>query len=202
MSESIVYIVDDDPSVRRSLARLLKATGYRTEVFESAQAFLDSGRAGSGPACLVLDVRMPGLTGLELQQELAKHPPAPAIIFITGHGDVPMSVRAMKEGAVDFLPKPFQDKALLQAVALALERSRREQSDHGERRQLQERVSTLTPREHEVMTLVVTGMLNKQIADQLGTTEKTIKVHRGRVMEKMAVASFADLVRATEKLKS
>lgn len=200
MNEPTVFIVDDDASVRRSLARLMKSAGYRAETFASAQEFLDSGRHRDGPGCLVLDIQMPGLNGLELQQELTKFVPPLPVIFITGHGDIPMSVRAMKEGAVDFLPKPFQDNDILKAVAAALDRNVRERLECAEKQRIQEHVDTLTPREREVMALVVTGMLNKQVAAELGTTEKTIKVHRGRVMEKMQVGSLAALVRATEKV--
>ena len=199
-SEATVFIVDDDLSVRRSLARLMKSSGYRSETFASAQEFLDTGRHRDGSGCLVLDVRMPGLNGLELQHELARVVPTLPIIFITGHGDIPMSVQAMKEGAVDFLPKPFQSHDLLQAVATALERNAHERMESAERRRIQERVDTLTPREREVMALVVTGMLNKQVAGRLGTTEKTIKVHRSRVMEKMGVESLAELVHAAARV--
>ena len=196
-----VFIVDDDSSVRRSLERLLKSAGYRAEAFSSASEFLDSGRHRVGPGCAILDIQMPGLNGLELHRELAKLAPSVPIIFITGHGDIPTSVRAMKEGAIDFLPKPFQDEALLHAVAMALDRSIRERTEYAEKQLIQQRVDMLTPREREVLEFVVTGMLNKQIARKLGTTEKTIKVHRGRVMEKMCVDSVAQLVRAAEKVR-
>lgn len=195
-----VFIVDDDLSVRRSLARLMKSSGYRSETFASAQEFLDAGRHRDATGCLVLDIRMPGLNGLELQHELTRVVPTLPIIFITGHGDIPMSVQAMKEGAVDFLPKPFQSHDLLQAVATALERNACDRMESAARRRIQERVDTLTPREREVMALVVTGLLNKQVAGQLGTTEKTIKVHRSRVMEKMGVASLAELVRVVARV--
>jgi len=204
MSESrTVFLVDDDPSVRRALTRLIKSVGYTGQAFASARDFLAYWRAtDEGPACLVLDVRMPGLSGLDLQHELqAAHTLLP-IIFVTGHGDIPMSVKAMKEGAVDFLPKPVKDKDLLRAIDQALTRANH---DHAERRELediQRRVKSLTPREREVMTLAVGGLLNKQIAFELGTVEKTVKVHRARVMEKMEVQSFAELVRIAERVKN
>jgi FixJ family two-component response regulator len=196
-----VFLVDDDDSVRRALSRLIKSAGYAVQAFASARDFLEYWRiTNEGPACLVLDVRMPGLSGLDLQHELLASNALLPIIFITGHGDIPMSVKAMKEGAVDFLPKPLKDKELLNAIEQALSRA-----DHGLREQkeleyVQRRLKTLTPREREVMTLVVRGLLNKQIAFELGTVEKTVKVHRARVMEKMEVQSLADLVRLAEKV--
>jgi FixJ family two-component response regulator len=195
-----VFLVDDDASVRKALTRLIKSAGYQVQAFASARDFLEHwATAEDGPACLVLDVRMPGLSGLDLQQELqSANAPLP-IIFITGHGDIPMSVKAMKHGAVDFLPKPVKDKALLGAIAQALERAARERSVHDKLDDIRRRLETLTPREVEVLRLVITGMLNKQIAHQLGTVEKTIKVHRARVMEKMEVQSLADLVRIAER---
>jgi len=196
-----VLLVDDDVSVRRALTRLLKSAGYNVQTFSSAQEFLDTKASGEGPSCLVLDVRMPGLTGIDLQRELHTTNRNLPIVFITGHGDIPMSVRAMKAGAVDFLQKPVNDKELLGAIEQSLARAAKEQSERDEMDQLQKRVESLTPRELEVMALVVTGMLNKQIAFQLGTVEKTIKVHRARVMDKMGVDSIAELVRITEKIK-
>jgi len=194
-----VFVVDDDTSVRKSLSRLLHSGGYATEAFASATEFLANGRHQQHPACLVLDVRMPGLTGLDLQERLNNLKSTLAIIFITGHGDIPMSVRAMKSGAVDFLPKPFGDTQLLAAVARAIQKSVHDQQASAEIESIQQRLATLTPREREVMELVVAGLLNKQVADRLGTVEKTIKVHRAHVMEKMRVQSFAELVRLAER---
>jgi FixJ family two-component response regulator len=195
-----VFLVDDDASVRKALTRLIKSAGHNVQAFASARDFLEFWReANKNPACLVLDVRMPGLSGLDLQHELQVADTVLPIIFITGHGNIPMSVTAMKEGAVDFLPKPVKDKELLKAIEEALARA---SHDVGERKQtedLQKRLETLTPREREVMTLVVRGWLNKQIAFELGTVEKTVKVHRARVMEKMAVQSLAELVRMAER---
>jgi FixJ family two-component response regulator len=196
----IVFVVDDDASVRRSLARLLKSAGYEVALFASAVEFWDSGCPQQSPACLVLDIRMPGLTGLELQSRIRELNSSLAIIFITGHGDIPMSVRAMKDGAVDFLPKPFDDTQLLDAVARAIERSLLEHAAQSALAELRARYETLTPREQEVMSLIVTGRLNKQVADELGTVEKTIKVHRARVFEKMQVPSLAELIPLAEKL--
>jgi FixJ family two-component response regulator len=195
-----VFIVDDDASVRRALTRLIKSAGYETQAFISAREFIDTHVHASDPACLVLDVRMPGLTGLDLQSELQKRNFILPIIFITGHGDVPMSVKAMKAGAVDFLPKPVNDADLLGAIAQALGRAAHELARSAELGNVYARMETLTPREREVMELVVTGMLNKQIAYALGTVEKTIKVHRARVMDKMEVASVAELARLAEKV--
>jgi FixJ family two-component response regulator len=195
-----VYLVDDDASVRRALARLIKAAGHRVESFASAREFLDSGSHKDGPSCLVLDLQMPGLSGLDLQRELLALDTNLPIIFVTGHGDVPTSVRAMKAGAVDFLQKPVKDKDLLKAIEQSLARAASDQSEREEVVRIGERLEQLTPREREVMALVVTGMLNKQIAFKLGTVEKTIKVHRARVMDKMRVHSVAELVRVAERV--
>ena len=199
-SLATVFVVDDDSSVRRGLARLLKIAGYQVEVFASGTEFLASGRYHQSPACLVLDVRLPGLNGMDLQARLAELQSTLAIVFITGHADVPMSVRAMKGGAVDFLPKPFDDTQLLESVAGAVSKNVRDQRQQTELGSIQERYATLTPREREVMALIVTGKLNKQVAADLGTGEKTIKVHRARVLEKMQVHSLAELVPLAEKL--
>jgi RNA polymerase sigma factor (sigma-70 family) len=202
MSERIptVFVVDDDDSVRKSLVRLLKSMGYPARLYASAREFLDDWRHNPTPGCLVLDVQLPGLNGLELQEQLRDSAHPIPIIFITGHGDIPMSVRAMKAGAVDFLAKPFQDEDLLWAVQEAITRDEQHQAEHAEHVAVAGLFATLTPREREVMALVVRGLPNKRIATELGTSEKTIKVHRGRVMEKMKVQSIADLVRAAEKI--
>jgi FixJ family two-component response regulator len=194
-----VFVVDDDASVRGALARLLHSAGYQTKTFASAEGFLAQSRFDA-PGCIILDVRMPGLNGLELQQALAAADRHLPIVFITGHGDVPMSVRAMKAGAQDFLPKPFNDGELLKAVAQALDKSRREQNERTEVAEIRRRLSSLTPREREVLCHVVAGQLNKQIAVDLGIAEKTIKVHRARVMEKMGAGSLAGLVAMTARI--
>lgn len=194
----VVFVVDDELSVRKSLCRLLKAAGYRVEVFASAREFLQRGREDE-IGCLVLDVQMPDLNGLELQQALAESERPLPIIFITGHGDIPMSVRAMRAGATDFLSKPFDAKDLLEAIDRALEKAGQESGGREAAREAKMRLATLTPREHEVLLHVLAGKMNKQIAAALGTSEKTIKVHRGRVMHKMQVQSVADLVRLCEK---
>jgi FixJ family two-component response regulator len=198
---STVFLVDDDASVRRALTRLIKSGGYAVQAFASARDFLEKWRASDqNPGCLVLDVRMPGLSGLDLQHELQAANTLLPIIFITGHGDIPMSVKAMKEGAVDFLAKPLKEKDILRAIEQGLARATH---DHAERLELEEirrRLKSLTPREREVMTLVVSGLLNKQIAFELGTVEKTVKVHRARVIQKMEVQSLAELVRLAEKV--
>jgi RNA polymerase sigma factor (sigma-70 family) len=197
----VVFVVDDDPSVRSSLKFLISTVGLRVETFDSAEAALQK-LPPDAPACLVLDVRLRGLSGLDLQAELASRNCQVPIVFITGHGDIPMTVRAMKAGAVEFLTKPFRDQDLLDAVRVALERDRARREQEKEITDLQQRFDSLTCREREVISMVVAGKLNKQIADQLGTAESTIKVHRSRAMDKMQAQSVADLVRMTEKLNS
>jgi len=194
-----VFVVDDDESVRTSLATLLESDGYSVESFVSAAEFLLYA-PNVGPACLVLDVRLPGLDGLALQRRLAEKGRIEQIVFITGYGDIPMGVRAMKAGAVDFLAKPFEDQALLDAVAQAIARSAEHWQERREVAQIRERIATLTPREFEVLRLVISGLLNKQIASELGAALRTIKTHRGRVMHKLGVQSVADLVRLAQKV--
>jgi len=196
-----VFLVDDDASVRKALTRLMKSAGYQVEAFASARDFLEwRNAADRGSGCLVLDIRMPGLSGLDLQQELLATNIQVPIIFITGHGDIPTSVKAMKSGAVDFLPKPVKDTELLHAVEQAFARADRDLLQREELDDIQRRLESLTPREREVLGLVVKGMLNKEIAFELGTVEKTVKVHRARVMEKMEVRSLADLVRIASRV--
>jgi RNA polymerase sigma factor (sigma-70 family) len=197
----VVFVVDDDPSVRSSLKFLMSSVGLQVEGFESADALLKR-NPPDAPSCLVLDVRLRGLSGLDFQRQLAAKNCHMPIIFITGHGDIPMSVRAMKAGAVEFLTKPFRDQDLLDAVRIALEKDRERRERKREVSDLKERFNSLTPREQEVISMVVSGKLNKQIADQLGTAENTVKVHRSRVMEKMHAQSVAELVKMIGKLES
>jgi len=194
----LVCVVDDDQSVRRGLGRLLKSAGYAAETFSSAEDYL-AREIFEGPICLVLDVRMPGLKGPALQEALEKRGACEQIVFLTGHGDVPTAARAMKRGAVDFLTKPFDDEELILAVKRALERAEEQLRSRTERREARRRIEKLTPREFEVLHFVVKGLLNKQIAAEMHTAEKTIKVHRGRVMQKLGVTSVADLVRISQR---
>jgi FixJ family two-component response regulator len=198
-TNATIYIVDDNPSVRKALSRMFRSLNYDVEVFPSAKQFLQIDPNGH-PACVVLDVRMPRMSGLDLQNELADLGSDLPIVFITGHGDIDMAVKAMKDGAVDFLPKPFDDQDLIDSVERALLHHREVRETTQVRREIEEREARLTPREHEVFERVVKGMLNKQIGFELGTKEKTIKVHRGRVMEKMEAESLADLVRMAGRL--
>ena len=194
-----VFVVDDDISVRESLELLIETSGWRAETFASAQAFLSRPR-GSGPSCLILDVTLPDFTGLEVQARVAGDRSALPVIFITGHADIPTSVQAMKAGAIEFLTKPFSDEALLGAVENALERSRRALEDAAATNLLRERYASLTPREREVMLLVVSGLLNKQVGGELGISEITVKAHRGQVMRKMKADSLPALVRMVARL--
>jgi FixJ family two-component response regulator len=195
-----VYVVDDDASIREALSSLVRSVGLGVETFSSAKAFLEHKRS-EAPACLVLDVRLPGLSGIELQRELAGADHQIPIIFITGHGDIPMSVRAMKAGAIEFLTKPFRDQDLLDAIQHAIEQDAESRQRRSETAAVRVRYETLTTREREVMRFVVQGLLNKQIAGELGTSEVTVKIQRGNVMRKMQVESVPELVRVSEKLK-
>ena len=198
LAEAVVFIVDDDELIRDSLEQLVKSVGLKVETFPSAQSFLDA-ELPDQPSCLVLDIRMPGMSGLDLQDELEKRDFCIPIIFITGHGTVPMSVRAMKSGAVDFLQKPFEDQELLDAIHHAIEQNRYTRREQNEIKAIQQRMQSLTSREREVMVRVVAGLLNKQIAHELKMSENTVKTHRARIMRKMETESLADLVRITEK---
>jgi RNA polymerase sigma factor (sigma-70 family) len=198
VTDAIVYVVDDDASVRKAMTRMFKSLGIEVATFGTAREFLDCERRNV-PGCLLLDVQMPGQTGIELQKELAAHHDDLPIVFMTGHGDIPMTVKAMRSGAVDFLTKPVDERQLVETVQQAIERHTRERLDSADLREFRQRVDSLSKREYEVMTLVIDGMLNKQIARRLGITEYTVKVHRGRVMEKTGTDSVADLVRLCER---
>ena len=198
-ADAVVFVVDDDAPVRESLKNLIGSVGLRAELFASTQEFLRSKRPDV-PSCLVLDVRLPGLSGLDLQKRITEAGMEIPIIFITGHGDIPMSVRAMKAGAVEFLTKPFRDQDLLDAIQLALERDRKAREQRAAIEDLRRRFASLTAREREVMARVVAGLLNKQIGGELGTSETTVKIHRHQVMEKMGAGSLPELVRMADRL--
>jgi FixJ family two-component response regulator len=197
--ESTVYIIDDDPLYRSSTERLVRSVGFRVLGFKSAKDFLDSQRLNV-PSCLLLDVRMPGISGLDLQQELSEAGVKLPIIFVTGYGDIPMSVQAIKAGAIEFLTKPFRDQVLLDAIAQAIGRDRAARDQRARNADLRRRYESLSPREREVFRGVVAGMLNKQIAAEIATTERTVKFHRGQIMRKMQVRSLAELVRTADTL--
>jgi FixJ family two-component response regulator len=198
-SDAVIAIVDDDPSVREGLQRLIRSAGWKAETFASAQEFLDRPRT-KAPSCVVLDLQLPGLSGLDLQKRMAEVELDIPIVFLTGHGNIPASVQAMKAGAIEFLTKPVDEQALLKAIQEAIERDRRTRQQHAEKRELRERYESLTAREQEVMQQVISGLLNKQIAAELQITEDTVKFHRGHIMRKMRADSLADLVRMAENL--
>jgi FixJ family two-component response regulator len=197
-ANSMVFAVDDDASVRKGLTRLLRSAGYKHEIFKSASDFL-ARPPHSGPSCVIVDVQMPVLNGMDFQETLIRQRREEQLVFVTGHGDIPMCAQAMKAGAVDFLGKPFDDEELLQCVQRALTRSTEQRRRSAEKNEAQRLLDLLTPREFEVMELVTTGMLNKQIAGELGTAQKTVKVHRGRVMQKLGITSVAELVRLVHR---
>ena len=195
---SLVFVIDDDASVRKGLTRLLRSAGYKSEIFESASDFLTR-PPHSGPSCVIVDVQMPGINGMDLQEALIQGRREEQLVFITGHGDIPMCAQAIKAGAVDFLAKPFRSDKLLQCVERALIRSGEQRRRSAEKNNARRLLDLLTPREFEVMQLVITGMLNKQIAGELGTADKTVKVHRGRMMQKLGVTSVAELVHLVQR---
>ncbi len=197
--EAVVFVIDDDPLIRDSLRQLIKSVGLQVDTFSSAEAFLEAELPDS-PGCLVLDIRMPGLSGLDLQDELIKRRKSTPIIFITGHGTVPMSVRAMKAGAIDFLAKPFEDQELLDLIHHAIIQDRQTRKEMIEINEIEQRITTLTSREHEILVFVISGMLNREIAHDLKMSENTVKTHRARIMRKMAADTLVDLVRVTEKV--
>ncbi len=196
----IVFVVDDDTSVREGLSALFRSVGLQVRSFTSAAEFLKSRPVPDGPSCMVLDVRLPGLSGLDFQSELTKSNIQLPIVFMTGHGDIPMTVRAMKAGAVEFLPKPFRDQDMLDAVQAGLEQDREGRKRAGDSTKLKASFDTLTPREREIMGLVTSGLMNKQIAGEIGVSEVTVKLHRGKVMRKMEAKSLAELVRMADAL--
>jgi FixJ family two-component response regulator len=198
-SKAVIAIVDDDPSVRKGLERLIRSLGWQAETFASAQEFLDRPRT-EAPSCIVLDLQLPGLSGLELQKRMSEAGLETPIVFLTGHGNIPASVKAMKAGAVEFLTKPVDEQELLRAIQEAIERDRRTREEHADKRELKRRYESLTAREQEVMEQVISGLLNKQIAGELKITEDTVKFHRGHIMRKMQADSLADLVRMAETL--
>jgi FixJ family two-component response regulator len=198
-SNAVVTIVDDDPSVRQGLARLIRSVGWTVEAFASAQEFLDRPQVGA-PGCLVLDLQLPGLSGLDLQKQMAEAGRDTPIVFLTGHGDIPTTVQAMKAGAIEFLTKPVDEEDLLRAIEEAIERDRRTRKQNADMRELRGRYESLTPREQGIMQRVISGLLNKQIAAELEITEDTVKFHRGHIMRKMRADSLADLVRMAENL--
>ena len=198
--QPIVFVIDDDASLRNALTNLFRSVGLRAEVFASAPELLQS-KLPDVPSCLVLDVRLPGLSGLDFQAELSKANIHIPIIFMTGHGDIPMTVRAMKAGAVDFLTKPFRDQDMLDAVAAAIERDRERRKEEKVLSELRSRFASLTPREQQLLALVTSGLMNKQIAAEIGLAEITVKIHRGSIMKKMSAKSLADLVRMAELLE-
>lgn len=196
--ETVIFIIDDDESIRKSLSRLLRASGFNVETYASSEEFL-SREPYQGIGCIVLDISMPGLSGMELHDELIRARYGLPIVFITGHGDIPMSVRAMKKGAVDFLLKPFDQEELLQALEKAIESDRKAKTEEVERRRVIKLVEELTPREREIVPYIISGMLNKQIAFTLGISEKTVKIHRSRIMEKLGAHSIVELIHLAEK---
>ncbi|HEV3333180.1 MAG TPA: response regulator transcription factor [Bryobacteraceae bacterium] len=198
-SKAVIAIVDDDPSVRKGLERLIRSLGWQAETFASAQEFLDGPRTAA-PSCLVLDLQLPGLSGLDLQKRMSEAGLETPIVFLTGHGNIPTSVKAMKAGAVEFLTKPVDEQDLLRAIQEAIERDRRTREEHADKRELKRHYESLTAREQEVMAQVISGLLNKQIAGELKITEDTVKFHRGNIMRKMEADSLADLVRMAENL--